>query len=568
MTMPLALEIQDLHVSFPTRAGLVRAVDGVSLSLARGMTTCVVGESGSGKSVTARAILQIVDPPGRITAGRILLHRPEGGPVDLAALHPRSRAIRDLRGGDIAMIFQEPMSSLSPVHTVGDQIGEAIRLHLGLSRRQAKARAVDLLAQVEIPDPGRAIDRYTFEFSGGMRQRAMIAMALACDPSVLIADEPTTALDVTTQAEILDLLRRLQDARGMTVMFITHDMGVVAEIAHDVVVMERGQVRERGPVRDIFAAPQDPYTRMLLGNVTKLERPSTIRLARRPQPERPPVLSLQDVEMRFGGAKGLFRRNAAEVRAVDGISLEVRAGETLGVVGESGSGKTTLGRCILRVVDPTSGAIRYRRRDGTVIDLATARGEPLRAARREIRMVFQDPFASLNPRMTVAQIVGEPLLVNGLARGADLRDRVAALLARVGIEPGWAERYPHAFSGGQRQRIGIARALALSPRVIVADEPTSALDVSIRARMLDLLLELQDELELAFILISHDISVIRYMCDRVAVMHRGKVVETGPTGQVCDNPQHAYTQALLSAVPRPDPAARRIHLRHRYAAEG
>jgi peptide/nickel transport system ATP-binding protein len=568
MTPAPAIEIQDLHVSFPTRAGLVRAVDGVSLSLARGMTTCVVGESGSGKSVTARAILQIVDPPGRITAGRILLHRKEGEPLDLASLHPRSRAIRELRGSDIAMIFQEPMSSLSPVHTVGDQIGEALRLHLGLSRRQARARAAELLAQVEIPDPGRAVDRYTFEFSGGMRQRAMIAMALACDPSVLIADEPTTALDVTTQAEILDLLRRLQDARGMTVMFITHDMGVVAEIAHDVVVMERGQVRERGPVRELFAAPQDPYTRMLLGNVAKLERPSTIRLARPPLPEKPPVLRLNAVEMRFSGGKAsLFRRAAPEVRAVDGISLEVRAGETLGIVGESGSGKTTLGRCILRVVDPTAGTIRYRRRDGSEIDLATARGEALRAARREIRMVFQDPFASLNPRMTVAQIVGEPLLVNGLARGAALGDKVAALLARVGIEPGWAERYPHAFSGGQRQRIGIARALALSPRVIVADEPTSALDVSIRARMLDLLLELQDELELAVILISHDISVIRYMCDRVAVMHRGKVVETGPTAQVCDAPQHAYTQALLSAVPRPDPDAKRMHLRHRYAAQ-
>jgi peptide/nickel transport system ATP-binding protein len=566
MTTPLALEIQDLHVSFPTRAGLVRAVDGVSLSLKRGLTTCVVGESGSGKSVTARAILQIVDPPGRITGGRILLHPQDGPPLDLAALHPRSRAIRNLRGGDIAMIFQEPMSSLSPVHTIGDQIGEAVRLHLGLSRKAAKARAVELLRQVEIPTPQTAVDRYTFEFSGGMRQRAMIAMALACDPAVLIADEPTTALDVTTQAEILDLLRRLQEARGMTVMFITHDMGVVAEIAHDVVVMERGKVRERGQVREIFADPQDAYTRMLLGNVTKLERPSAIRLARPPRPPRDPVLALEGVEMRFNTGKRLFAKKAAEVRAVDGISLEVRAGETLGVVGESGSGKTTLGRCILRVVDPTGGAIRYRRQDGSVVDLARAEGEALRQARREIRMVFQDPFASLNPRMTVAQIVGEPLLVNGLARGAELRDRVAALLARVGIEPAWAERYPHAFSGGQRQRIGIARALALSPRVIVADEPTSALDVSIRARMLDLLLELQDELDLAFILISHDISVIRYMCDRVAVMHRGKVVETGETLQVCDDPQHAYTRALLSAVPRPDPEMRRMHLRHRYAA--
>ncbi|MGG5818076.1 ABC transporter ATP-binding protein [Falsiroseomonas sp. HW251] len=561
---PAVLEIQDLHVSFPTRVGLVRAVDGVSFSLARGRTTCVVGESGSGKSVTARSILQIVDPPGRITSGKILFHRPEGT-VDLASLHPRGRPIRQLRGGDIAMIFQEPMSSLSPVHKVGDQVGEALRLHLGLSRRAAKERAIDLLAQVEIPDPRKAVDRYTFEFSGGMRQRVMIAMALACDPAVLIADEPTTALDVTTQAEILDLIGRLQESRGMTVMFITHDMGVVAEIAHDVVVMERGRVRESGPVRPVFAAPRDPYTRMLLGNVTKLEHPSEIRLARTPPAVPPaPILRLEDLSMIFPIRKGIMRRTVGEVRAVDGVTLDVRPGETLGVVGESGSGKTTLGRCILRVTDPTAGAIHYRRADGSEIDLAKAEGEALRTARCEIRMVFQDPFASLNPRMTVTQIVGEPLLVNGLARGAELRDRVSHLLERVGIDPSWAERYPHAFSGGQRQRICIARALALKPRVIVADEATAALDVSLRARMLDLLLELQDELNLAYVFISHDISVIRYMCDRVAVMHRGKVVETGEATQVCDEPTHAYTKALLSAVPRPDPEARRIHLRHRY----
>ncbi|WP_203073193.1 ABC transporter ATP-binding protein [Falsiroseomonas ponticola] len=561
------LEVRDLHVSFPTRTGLVRAVDGVSFSLARGLTTCVVGESGSGKSVTARSILQIVDPPGRITGGQILFHRKDASTVDLAALDPRGRAIRDLRGDEIAMIFQEPMSSLSPVHKVGDQVGEAVRLHLGLSRKQARERAIELLASVEIPDPHRAVDRYTFEFSGGMRQRVMIAMALACDPAVLIADEPTTALDVTTQAEILDLIGRLQQQRGMTVMFITHDMGVVAEIAHDVVVMERGRVRESGKVRSLFAAPRDAYTRMLLGNVTKLERPSDIRLKRvEPPVPPPPILRIDNLSMVFPIVKGIMRRKVGEVRAVDGVTLEVRPGETLGVVGESGSGKTSLGRCILRVTDPTGGAIHYRREDGTEIDLAKAEGETLRAARREIRMVFQDPFASLNPRMTVAQIVGEPLLVNGLARGAELRDRVAALLERVGIEPGWAERYPHAFSGGQRQRICIARALALKPRVIVADEATAALDVSLRARMLDLLLDLQDELNLAYVFISHDISVIRYMCDRVAVMHRGRVVETGEATQVCDNPTHAYTKALLSAVPRPDPEARRIHLRHRYVA--
>jgi peptide/nickel transport system ATP-binding protein len=341
-------------------------------------------------------------------------------------------------------------------------------------------------------------------------------------------------------------------------MFITHDMGVVAEIADEVLVMYRGQAVETGPVDTIFHAPRNDYTKMLIGSVLKLEARSELRAGRlAPVPARPPVIEVRGLQMHFGTAK-------APVRAVDGVGLSLLPGETLGVVGESGSGKTTIGRCLLRVCDPTAGAIDYRRADGTIVDLATAEADTLRTCRREIRMIFQDPMSSLNPRMTVAQIVGEPLLVNGIAKGRDLDDRVAALLAQVGLEPAWRERYPHAFSGGQRQRIGIARAIALRPRVIVADEATSALDVSIRAQVLDLLIRLQDELGLSYLFISHDIGVIRYMCDRVAVMHRGRIVETGETGQVCDDPQHDYTRALLSAIPRPDPRARSIHRRVRY----
>jgi peptide/nickel transport system ATP-binding protein len=554
------LEVRDLATHFPTRAGLVKAVDGVSFTLRRGQTLCVVGESGSGKSVTARSILQIVDSPGRIVSGSMVLHRPDGSTVDLAKLHPRSRQIRAVRGREIAMIFQEPMSSLSPIHTVGDQIIEVLRLHLRLGKAEARTRCIELLRQVEIPSPERAIDRYTFEFSGGMRQRVMIAMSLACNPALLIADEPTTALDVTTQAEILDLIKRLQSQHGMAVMFITHDMGVVAEIADEVLVMYHGKVMESGPVDQVFHAPRDDYTRMLIGSVLKLEQEAEIRRHRAPVTEAtPPVLEVRDLSMVFGTAK-------TQLRAVDKVSFDLRPGETLGIVGESGSGKTTMGRCLLRMYQPSGGSILYRRADGSTVDLVSADKHALVAMRREIRMVFQDPVSSLNPRMTVAQIVGEPLLVNGIARGRALDERVAGLLKQVGLNPDWRERYPHAFSGGQRQRIGIARAIALDPRVIVADEATSALDVSLRSQMLDLLMRLQDELGLAYVFISHDIGVIRYMCDRVAVMYRGKMVETGTARQVCDSPSHAYTQALLSAIPRPDPRERRMHQRFRYVA--
>ena len=555
---PVLLQVRDLATHFPVRTGVVKAVNGISFDVARGKTLCVVGESGSGKSVTARSILQIVDEPGRIASGSMVMNRADGTSVDLAKMNPRGKEIRAVRGAEIAMIFQEPMSSLSPVHTVGNQIVEVLRLHLNMSKAVARARCIELLTQVEIPNPAQAIDRYTFEFSGGMRQRVMIAMALACNPQLLIADEPTTALDVTTQAEILDLIRRLQQSHGMAVMFITHDMGVVAEIADQVIVMHNGKIVETGAVDQIFHAPAHDYTRMLIGSVRKLGHKAEIRVARQaPDAAQQPILEVRDLSMHFTAGK-------STTRAVDGVSLSLLPGESLGIVGESGSGKTTMGRCLMRVYEPTAGSMNYRQPDGTVIDIAKAGKTSLAQCRREMRMIFQDPVSSLNPRMTVAQIVGEPLLVNGLAKGKELDERVAHLLQSVGLEPAWRERYPHAFSGGQRQRIGIARAIALNPRIIVADEATAALDVSLRSQMLDLLLNLQDKLGLSFIFISHDIAVIRYFCDRVAVMYKGKVVETGPTDQVCDAPSHAYTQALLSAIPRPDPRERQIHKRFRY----
>ncbi|WP_288431353.1 ABC transporter ATP-binding protein [uncultured Agrobacterium sp.] len=548
------LEVRNLVTEFPMRTGVFRAVNDISFSIEPGKTLCVVGESGSGKSVTARSILQIIDSPGYIASGSIILNKADGSSTDLAKLDPRGRAIRAVRGADIAMIFQEPMSSLSPVHTVGDQITEALRLHLKMSKAQARAEAIELLRQVEIPNPEKALDRYAFQYSGGMRQRAMIAMALACKPQLLIADEPTTALDVTTQAEILDLISRLQKAHGMAVLFITHDMGVVAQIADDVLVMHHGVVKEYGTVEQIFHNPQDPYTRMLIGSVLKLEQKAEIRLARPPLDQTAaPILEVKDLSMHFG-----------EMKALDGVSIKLLPGETLGIVGESGSGKTTMGRSIMRLYDPTAGEMLYRRADGSVVDLSKIEGKELKAARRELRMVFQDPFGSLNPRMTVAQVIGEPLLVNGVAKGKELEDRVCSLMEQVGLDPNGRERYPHAFSGGQRQRIGIARAITLKPRIIVADEATSALDVSVRFQVLDLLMKLQDELGLAYIFISHDIGVIRYMCDRVGVMYRGKLVEVGEAEKVCNAPDHPYTQALLSAIPRPDPRDRDRTRRFRY----
>jgi peptide/nickel transport system ATP-binding protein len=562
-TAPTVLEVRNLAVEFALRGGTFTAARDVGFKLQAGRTLCLVGESGSGKSVTARAMMQLIDAPGRIAGGTIMLSG-EGAPVDIATLNPRGDAIRAIRGRRIGMIFQEPMSSLSPVHTIGAQIVEVLRLHLKMDRQQARARTIELLRQVEIPDPERNIDRYTFEFSGGMRQRAMIAMALACNPQVLIADEPTTALDVTTQAEVLDLISRMQRELGMATLLITHDMGVVAEVADDVAVMYRGRIVEAGPVDEVFHGARHPYTKRLLNSVLKLERTSELKQA---STAADPILSVRDLGKLYQPRQGfLSRRPKTEVRAVDGVSFDLMAGESLGIVGESGSGKTTLGRLILRIVEPTEGTVTFRPATGAPIDVRALDKRGLRGFHQQVRLIFQDPFASLNPRMTVRQIIADPLVVNHIASGASLDARVSELLSMVGLDPAMMERYPHAFSGGQRQRIGIARALALNPRVLIADEATSALDVSIRSQMLDLLLELQQRLGLSFLFISHDIGVVRYFCDRVAVMRRGKIVELGPAETICTAPEHPYTKALISAVPHPDPRQKRMRTRTRLDA--
>ena len=568
MSDDVILSVDNLSIDFNLRTHILHAARNVSFELHRGKTLCLVGESGSGKSVTARALLRIIDKNGGITSGRILL-RGDKGETDIVRLDERSRELLSIRGGRIGLVFQEPMSSLSPVHTIGSQIIEALRLHQAMDKRQARAATIELLRQVEIPNPETQIDRYTFEFSGGMRQRAMIAMALACNPDILIADEPTTALDVTTQAEILDLIKRLQVSRGMAMLLITHDMGVVAEVADEVAVMRYGRIVEQGSVDEIFHDARHPYTQRLLASTVRLEQnPRALTRPAEPTPAtEKPVISVRDLSKFYGGGATLFGAKGKGVRAVESVNLDLMSGENLGIVGESGSGKTTLGRLILRTVEPTSGTITYNDASGRAIDVTELDRRDLRDYHRDVRLVFQDPFAALNPRKTVKEVIGDPLFVAGLARGAALQRRVGELMDLVGLDPQSMERYPHAFSGGQRQRIGIARALALDPRVIIADEATAALDVSIRAQILDLLLDIQKRLSLSFIFISHDISVVRYFCDRVAVMHRGKVVETGTAEQICTAPAEAYTKSLISAVPNPDPRNKRMLHRTRFTAE-
>ena len=555
------LSVRGLTVQFALRSGIFHAVEDVSFDLWPGRTLGLVGESGSGKSVTARALMQLIDPPGSIVGGQILF-----GDTDIAQLPRRGAAIRRIRGAHIGLIFQEPMSSLSPVHTVGSQIIEVLRLHLGLGHKEARARTIELLQLVEIPNPAQNIDRYTFEFSGGMRQRVMIAMALASDPDILIADEPTTALDVTTQADVLDLIRRIQRERCMSMLLITHDMGVVAEVADDIAVMYRGRIVEAGTVDQVFHQTNHPYTKRLLSSVLKLERAAELKGQTGPEAQSWPILRVRDVSKTFGaGRNALGARTSGGVRAVKNVSFDLMAGESLGIVGESGSGKTTLGRLLLRVVEPSEGHIEYSPEAGTSVDVRSLSKSGLRDLYRQVRFVFQDPFSSLNPRMTVRQIIGEPLVINHVASGKALSARVCALLEMVGLDPAMMERYPHAFSGGQRQRIGIARALALDPKILIADEATSALDVSIRSQILDLLLELQQRLRLSFLFVSHDIGVIRYFCDRVAVMRQGEIVEIGDAETICTMPSHPYTKALISAVPYPDPRTPRMNLRTRYS---
>jgi peptide/nickel transport system ATP-binding protein/glutathione transport system ATP-binding protein len=541
------LAVRGLTVAFPGRDGPLEAVRGLSFSIAPGEVVALVGESGSGKSVTALAIMRLVERQrGRITAGEILFRRRDGSREDLARLP--ERRMRAVRGDEMAMIFQEPMTSLNPVFTVERQLTEVLVLHRRLSRRAARARACELLEAVRIPEPGRRLSQYPHELSGGMRQRVMIAMAMACRPQLLIADEPTTALDVTIQAQILELLRGLRAESGMAVLFITHDLGVVAEVAERVVVLRAGRRLEEAPVAAFFAAPRHAYSRALLSAVPRLGAAPALPA---PESDAPPVLEVKGLAVRFPLRRGLPRRTVAVLHAVEELSLALRPGETLGLVGESGSGKTTAARAVLRLVPAAAGEIRVAGRLWS--GLAPAALRPLR---RDVQMVFQDPFAAFNPNHTVREIITEPLAIHGRVDAAERCDRAAMLMRRVGLDPCLLSRYPHQLSGGQRQRIGIARALAVAPKVLLADEPVSALDVSIQAQVIELLLALQQELRLAYLFISHDIAVVERVSHRVAVLHRGVIVETGPTAAVLHDPRHPYTRRLLAAVPVPRPGAR------------
>ncbi|MGL4512231.1 MAG: ABC transporter ATP-binding protein [Lacipirellulaceae bacterium] len=596
--MPAVLEVSNLRTHFHGEGGTVRAVDDVSFRIDEGRVLGIVGESGSGKSVTSLSIMQLLAQSARIETGSIsFLGR------DLVRLP--EPAMRKVRGAEVSMIFQEPMTSLNPVFTVGWQVMEALQLHQKMSGSQARQRTIELFTEVGIPSPEKRVDYYPHQMSGGQKQRVMIAMALSCNPKLLIADEPTTALDVTIQAQILDILRKLRDARGMAILFITHDLGVISEIADDVLVMYRGKMVEYGPVLDIFTAPKHPYTKGLLacrprldtkyrllptvddfmgerstsGGVELFEKtldPARIEamqrhgrgrllhpaseLAAMGHPwesgnqaidattvaeETTPLLDVQDLKVHFPKRSGILSRVTDHVRAVDGVSFKVYRGQTLGLVGESGCGKTTAGRAILRLIEPTAGKVLL---DG--VDLARLSSGELRRTRRKMQIIFQDPYGSLNPRMTVEATVTEPMAVQGLVKKRqERRDRAAALLEEVGLKPEHLRRYPHEFSGGQRQRICIARALAVEPEFIVCDESVSALDVSVQAQVLNLLKTLQEKRGLTYIFISHNLAVVKFMSDMMAVMNGGKIVEFGPSEAIYADPREEYTRKLIAATP-------------------
>ena len=569
----VALEIKNLSVEFDVRGRTVNAVRDVSWNVKKGETLAIVGESGSGKSVSALAILKLIpNPPGKITSGSIFF---EGKNI----VKTSDTEIRNIRGKKISMIFQEPMTSLNPLMTIGKQISEVLDRHFKLSKKETYQKAKNILDIVQIPDSKRWLNGYPHEMSGGMRQRVMIAMALVCEPTVLIADEPTTALDVTIQAQILGLIKKLQKDIGMSVVFITHDMGVVAEIADRVVVMLGGKKVEEGNVNEIFHNPKHPYTKSLLAVVPRLgsmrgrslpakfsnldikrtegddvietNNNELIDIKDNIRRSKPPILEIENLTTRFS-IKSSFGFSKGNVHAVEGIDLLLLQGETIGIVGESGCGKSTLGKSIMRLVEPNSGKIKIRGKD--IISLSKKDMFPIR---KDVQIVFQDPYSSLNPRLTVGQIVSEGMKLHKVCHETEIKDKLIEVFKKVGLSEVHINNYPHEFSGGQRQRIGIARALALSPSIIIADEAVSALDVSIQAQVINLMMELQEEYGLSYLFISHDMAVIERVCHRVAVMYLGEIVELGSRSQVFENPQHPYTKKLMKAVPIADPKLRK-----------
>jgi peptide/nickel transport system ATP-binding protein len=573
VTHPL-LSVEDLRVRFTLPEGIVEAVKGVSFQIMPGKTVALVGESGSGKSVVSQSIMGILPKTASISSGRILYRDPasDSEVIDIAALNPNSAAMRSIRGGRISIIFQEPMTSLSPLHTVGDQVSEALQLHRKMSKAEGLEITQDMLRLVGFPDPARALQTYPFELSGGLRQRTMIAMALVCNPSLLIADEPTTALDVTIQAQILKLLRDLQSEIGMAVLMITHDLGVVANVAEDIVVMYHGEIMESGDIDAIYRNAQHPYLKALHKAVPRFDMAEGERLvpireiehhkgflydAKEPWPETEaadaPMLKVENLTKSFGIRKsGIFGGAAETVRAVDNVSFDIGRGECLGLVGESGCGKTTLSKMLMRAMSADSGAVTYNDR-GKPVDVLALTPKALIPFRRKMQFIFQDPFSSLNPRMPVFEIITEPLVIHNIGDAESRRASAQELMRLVGLDVRHLNRYPHSFSGGQRQRIGIARALALQPDLLICDEPVSALDVSIQAQILNLLKDLQAELGLTYLFISHDLAVVDYIADRIAVMCRGQLVELASREELFKQPVHPYTRALLQAVPEADP---------------
>ncbi|MEJ8473992.1 ABC transporter ATP-binding protein [Roseibium algae] len=565
------LSIDGLTVDFNTDEGRVRAVDNVSFSVPQNKTVALVGESGSGKTVISQAIMGLMPPSASVSSGSIILTDPRGSEpsVDITKLDRKGPQMRHLRGNQVAIIFQEPMTSLSPLHTIGDQIGEAALLHRGVGSAEARELTKEMLRLVQFPDPAQSLDAYPFELSGGLRQRAMIAMAMICRPALLIADEPTTALDVTIQAEILKLIKEVQSELEMSVLMITHDFGVVANMADEVVVIYHGKIMEKGSAKQIFTNPQHDYLKALLNAVPSFHMEKNERLV----PIRPievhaddlkksridctvepgqPLVQVRNATKRFTLRKGgLFGSKPASLTALDCINLTIRRGECLGLVGESGSGKTTAAKAILRAINLNEGQVFYNSGDG-LSNIADLSGGDLMDFRRRVQLIFQDPFSSLNPRMTVNDILTEPLQIHNIGTAEEQAERARTLMNLVGLDARYLRRYPHSFSGGQRQRIGIARALALNPEFLLCDEPTSALDVSVQAQVLNLLQDLKRDLNLTYLFVSHNLAVIDYIADRVAVMCRGRVVEIGETREIVTNPLHPYTKALLSAVPAPD----------------